>query len=39
MAIIDSQKQSGLTVTAFCQHHEINLATFEPWNVNTSDIM
>ncbi|WP_422824207.1 IS66 family insertion sequence element accessory protein TnpA [Xenorhabdus thailandensis] len=22
-AVIDSQKQSGLTVAAFCQHHEI----------------
>ncbi|WP_262946659.1 IS66 family insertion sequence element accessory protein TnpA [Xenorhabdus indica] len=30
-AVIDSQQQSGLTVTAFCQHHEIKLATFYYW--------
>ncbi|WP_420883232.1 IS66 family insertion sequence element accessory protein TnpA, partial [Xenorhabdus indica] len=22
ITVIDAQKQSGLTVTAFCQHHE-----------------
>ncbi|WP_262946559.1 IS66 family insertion sequence element accessory protein TnpA [Xenorhabdus indica] len=31
ITVIDAQKQSGLTVTAFCQHHEINLATFYYW--------
>lgn len=30
-AVIASQKQSGLTVTAFCQRHEINPATFYYW--------
>ncbi|MEQ1964883.1 helix-turn-helix domain-containing protein [Xenorhabdus khoisanae] len=29
--VIETQKQSGLTVTAFCQHHTINLATFYYW--------
>ncbi|QTL40322.1 hypothetical protein HGO23_02595 [Xenorhabdus budapestensis] len=31
-AVIEAQKQSGLTVTAFCQHQEINLATFYYWS-------
>ncbi|MDC9616367.1 helix-turn-helix domain-containing protein [Xenorhabdus khoisanae] len=31
-AVIETRKQSGLTVTAFCQHHEINLATFYYWS-------
>ncbi|WP_235592650.1 IS66 family insertion sequence element accessory protein TnpA [Photorhabdus laumondii] len=30
-AVIEVQKQSGLMVTAFCQHREINLATFYYW--------
>ncbi|MBD1229687.1 IS66 family insertion sequence element accessory protein TnpA [Xenorhabdus griffiniae] len=31
ITVIAAQKQSGMTVTAYCQHHEINLATFYYW--------
>ncbi|WP_422398982.1 IS66 family insertion sequence element accessory protein TnpA [Xenorhabdus griffiniae] len=31
VTVTEVQKQSGLTVTAFCRHQEINLATFYYW--------
>ncbi|WP_338885766.1 hypothetical protein [Xenorhabdus sp. TH1] len=34
--MIDSQQQSGQTVTVFYQHHAIKLATFYYWTKKTS---
>ncbi|MDC9604418.1 IS66 family insertion sequence element accessory protein TnpA [Xenorhabdus griffiniae] len=31
VTVTEVQKQSGLMVTAFCRHQEINLATFYYW--------